>query len=387
MSRIDYSAFFIAPLGVAVYNIWIMQDTKRLSKLLMIFLFIVIAVGLVVLTSAGLADAQRKFGSSYYYIGHQLLYGLVPGLILFFVFSKIPYRFWRKFSVVFILGAVALLIMIFIPGFGVNLKGAHRWLDIGPVQFQPSEFLKFALVVYLAAWFASREKMIGDVTYALLPLVLILGFISALLIAQPDLGTLLITIMIAVAIYFLSGAHLKHFAGLGVVLVLFILILSLVSPYRFARLKAFVNPEHDTRGVSYHINQALISIGSGGVFGVGFGQSRQKQAYLPEPVGDSIFAVAVEETGFVGALVIVGLYTTLIVITILIGKNAPDLFSQLLVLGAAVWLSAQVFVNIGAISGMIPLTGVPLPFMSYGSSSLVALMSMFGIVTNVARTK
>ncbi len=361
------------------------KENGRFAKLITIFLFIIVAFGLIMLSSSGIADGQRKFDSPYYFVLHQMLYGFLPGLALFLFFSKISYKNWRKFGLFAFIVAVVLLVMIFIPSFGVNLKGAHRWLNFGLFQFQPSEFLKFALILYLAAWFSSRDRNHEKVILTLVPLILILVFISSLLILQPDLGTLGIVVIIAIAMYFFAGAKIKHFAGLGVLFLSFMLILALVAPYRSDRLKAFISPTEDTLGVAYHINQALIGIGSGGVFGVGFGQSRQKQAYLPEPVGDSIFAIITEEIGFLGAAILILLYLVLITVMIFLALRVQDSFGRLLVLGASVWLASQFFINVASISGIIPLTGVPLPLISQGSSSLVALMSMFGIVVNIAK--
>ncbi len=356
-----------------------------MAKVATIVFFLLIIFGLVMLASAGVVEGQKKFGDSSYYFTHQLLYGVLPGLALFFIFSHVPSKFWKKGAFLILLVAVGLLVLVFVPQFGFAVKGAQRWLDLGWFTVQPSEFLKLALIMYLSAWFASRERKQSHSLSALIPFFLVLGFVAFLLLLQPDFGTLSIVVLIGIALYFFSGAHLKHFVILMLILVLLFGALSVAAPYRFNRIKTFFNPQQDRQGTSYHINQALISIGSGGVFGVGYGQSKQKLAYLPEPVGDSIFAVLVEELGLVGALVLLGLFLMLMLSLVRIAQQTPDAFGRLFVLGVAVWIGGQAFTNIAAISGIIPLTGVPLPLISFGSSSLVSLMIAMGIVRNVAR--
>lgn len=355
-----------------------------MKKLAPFIFFLLIIIGLIMLSSAGIVEGQKKFDSSSYYFVHQILFGVFPGLVLFILFSKIPYDKWHKFALPLLIIALGLMVLVLVPSLGVGVKGAQRWLDLRVATIQPSEFLKFALIIYLAAWFSRRSKGnvgIGD----LIPFFLILGLVGVLLILQPDFGTLGIVMIIAIAMYFFSGAKLWHFGILIAVIALLLVVLSIAAPYRFNRIKAFLNPQEDKQGTSYHINQALISIGSGGVFGLGYGQSQQKVAYLPEPVGDSIFAVIVEEMGFVGGVVLVALFLLLLMSLMQIAKTSPDLFGRLFVLGFAVWIGGQAFINIAAISGLMPLTGVPLPLISFGSSSLVSLMAGMGIVHNIAK--
>ncbi|MEK7615808.1 MAG: putative lipid II flippase FtsW [Patescibacteria group bacterium] len=342
--------------------------------------FVLIIFGLVMLASAGVVEGQKKFDDSYYYAKHQLLFGVLPGIVVFLALARFPYQRWKKFALPILLVALGLLILVFVPSLNVHVKGAQRWIDVGVATVQPSEFLKFALVIYLAAWFGKRKSSASE----LIPFFLILGFIVALLVMQPDFGTLGIVLMISIAMYFFSGAKLWHFLLLLLVLGVVLGGLALAAPYRFDRIKTFLDPQEDTQGASYHINQALISIGSGGVWGLGYGQSKQKFNYLPEPVGDSIFAVIVEELGLVGGLVLIGLFFALLISLAQTAKNTEDSFGRLFLLGVAVWIGGQAFINIAAISGLIPLTGVPLPLISYGSSSLVSLMAAMGIMKNIA---
>lgn len=356
-----------------------------MTKSLYIIIFILIVFGLVMLTSAGIVDAQKKFGSSYYYLTHQLLYSILPGIALLFIFSKLNYKIWKKLSLLILFGALALMVLVFIPGFGYGLKGAVRWVNLFNLSFQPSEFLKLGLVIYLAAWFGGHEKRATHLGYGTTPFLLVMGFVATLLILQPDIGTLVIVMCIALAMYLFAGASMKHFLAIILLAVVAMVGLIAIEPYRLNRIKAFIDPTVDPRGISYQINQSLISIGSGGLFGVGYGQSSQKLGFLPEVVGDSIFAVIAEEIGFVGATVTVGLFLILAVILTKIARAAEDPFARLFVLGISVWIVSQAFLNISAMLGIAPLTGVPLPLISYGGTSALAILTGLGIVINISK--
>ncbi len=355
-----------------------------MSKRLLWIVFILIIFGLVVLSSAGIVVGQKKFNSSYYYVLHQLEYGIIPGLALMFVLSKFNYKYFKKISFLLLFFVLALMILVFVPTLGQGLKGATRWLSIGPISFQPSEILKLAIVLYLAAWFGGRNERIKNWAYGMAPFFIIMAFVMLLLILQPDVGTLIVVIFIAGGIYFFAGISLKQFLGIAVVLAAILGFLIIVEPYRFDRIKAFINPSVDPRGISYQVNQSFISIGSGGLFGLGYGNSKQKLGFLPEVVGDSIFAVIAEELGYVGAAAMIGLFVILCFILIQIAKGAPDKFSALLVMGVNMWIMSQAFVNIAAISGLAPLTGIPLPFVSYGGTAVISLLGGLGIVLSVA---
>lgn len=353
---------------------------------MLIVILILIVFGLVVLSSAGIVDSQKKFGSSYYYLTHQLLYGVIPGLVGMFIFSLIDYRFWRKISLFVLVGSLALMIMIFMPTFGHGLKGATRWISLGIFSFQPSEILKLSLIIYLAAWFGNRNESTRKWSYGIMPFLIVLSFVALLLFLQPDIGTLVVVSFISLGVYFLAGPSYKQFAGILLVLFLGLSAIIIVEPYRLDRLKAFWDPSVDPRGISYQINQSLISIGSGGLFGVGYNNSSQKQGgFLPEIIGDSIFAIIAEELGLIGSALTIGLFSVLCFFLVNIAKNAPDKFGGLLVMGINIWIMSQAFVNIAAISGLVPLTGIPLPFISYGGTALVVLLSGMGIVFNVVK--
>lgn len=361
-----------------------MQISKS-GKTLTILIFILIVFGLVMLSSAGVVEGQKRFGSASYYFVHQLLYGVLPGLAIFLILSRINYKFWKKISLPLLIAVIGLMVLIFVPGIGYGLKGAQRWLNFGLFTFQPSEALKLTLIIYLAAWFSKRDGRINEGLQSLVPFLLVLGFIGFLLLLQPDMGTLVLVALIALSMFFLAGAKFSHFIILILIAGLLLGALSVVEPYRFDRLKAFFNPSLDKQNTSYHINQALLGIGSGGIFGLGFGQSRQKINFLPEPVGDSIFAIIVEELGLVGGIFLLSLFLVLALVMINIAKSLNNQFGELLVLGVATWICGQALINIFAISGMIPLTGLPLPFISFGSSSLVSIMAGLGIVRNISK--
>ena len=363
------------------------KEKPRRGAALTIVVFILLFFGLVMLSSAGIVDGKRRFGSESYYLVHQLLYGAIPGLIIYFVLSRLNFKIWKNLSFVILLVAILLTAAVFIPHIGLPIRGVQRWIRLGPILFQPSEPLKLALVLYLAAWFGkllkrtdSRWKWTG-----LIPFGLIIGVVAALLIKQPDLGTLGITIIIAGSLYFLAGADIKHIIIVSTTVLALLIVFAIIEPYRFERIKTFLDPQSNRQGSAYHINQALISIGSGGIFGLGYGQSRQKFSFLPEPVGDSIYAIVVEELGLVGGIVLIGLYLMLFWCILSIAGATDDPFARLFTLGMGVWIIMQAFINIAAISGLIPLTGVPLPFVSYGSSSLISILTGLGIVRNIAR--
>ncbi len=356
-----------------------------MRKRLFWIIIILTTFGLAVLSSAGIVDAQKKFGSPYYYFYHQLLYGIVPGALLAYFLSRIDYHAWRKLSLVVLIGALALMTLVFFPHFGYGIKGAVRWLDISGFVFQPAEILKLSLIIYLAAWFGGRHDRLKNWAYGAAPFFIVLAFATLLLALQPDIGTLIVVGLIAMGMYFVAGVDLKQLFAVVAIAIIALGVLVLVEPYRFNRLKAYVDPGQDPRGISYQVNQSMIAIGSGGLFGVGFGHSSQKLGFLPEVVGDSIFAIIAEELGFIGAMVTIGLFVFLCLTLTQIANSTNDAFGRLLVTGINIWIMAQAFVNIAAISGLAPLTGIPLPFISYGGTAIITLLAGLGIILNVAR--
>lgn len=345
-----------------------------------------IVIGLVAIASAGVFYAETRFNDDYFFFKRQLLFGVIPGLLALHFFRKVDYHRWQKLVVPLFAFNILLLILVFIPGIGAKVYGASRWIQIGSFSFQPSEMTKLVVVLYLAAWFASKGKeKVSDLFEGLVPFLAIFGVIAFLILKQPDTGTLGVIFLIAMTIFFAAGARVSHLGMLFAGGLLALGILIKLAPYRLQRFLVFLNPDLDPQGVGYHVNQALLAIGSGGVFGLGLGHSRQKFNYLPEPVTDSIFAIFSEEWGLIGAGVVILLFVFFAWRGLMVAKKAPDEFGKLVAVGIVMWVISQSFINIAAISGLIPLTGIPLPFISYGGTSLVFLMSGVGILLNISQ--
>jgi cell division protein FtsW len=362
------------------------KEKKGQADLVLFYSVIILAaLGLIMLASAGLGYSRTRFSDEYFFFKRQLLFGFLPGLAMLFTVKNIDYRFWKKFSFIFFMLSIICLILVFVPGIGSKIYGASRWIQLGPFSFQPSEMLKISLIIYLAAWLESRREKITDFYDGLMPFVVIVAGISFLLIKQPDVGTLGVIILIALSIFFVSGAKVSHMFLMGGAGMASLFALIKLESYRMDRLLVFLHPELDPRGIGYQINQALLAVGSGGVFGVGLGQSMQKFNYLPEPAGDSIFAIIGEELGLVGVTIFIFLFIIIAMRGLRIAKNAPDMFGTLLAVGFTSWIIFQAFINIAAISGLIPLTGIPLPFISYGGTSIIFLLTSVGILLNISQ--
>lgn len=362
------------------------MQTKFGDKTLVTIVAILLVFGLIMISSAGVIYSETRFADEYYFFKHQLLFGVLPGFAVLFLAQKIDYRFWKKLAVPMFFASIIFLILVFVPGVGSKVYGASRWIQLGPFSFQPSEMAKLSIIIYLAAWLESRGKeKIKDFFEGTLPFLGIMGLISFLIMKQPDTGTLGVIVLSSFAIFFVSGARVNHLASMGFLGMLALWILIKIEPYRLNRILVFLDPSSDTKGIGYQVNQALLAVGSGGLFGVGLGHSRQKFNYLPEPVGDSIFAVVGEELGFLGGLVLVSLFVLLAQRGLKIAKNAPDEFGRLVATGIVAWITLQAFINISANIGLIPLTGIPLPFISYGGTSLVFLMAAIGILLNISK--
>lgn len=360
--------------------------TDQGDKTLLFTVLTLITIGLIMIASAGVVYSQTRFGDQYFFFKRQLFYGVLPGLVVLFLAQRINYRFWKKVGVIFFILSLLALILIFVPGFGAKIYGASRWLQLGTFSFQPSEMMKLAIILYLASWLESRGwSRVRDFFEGFLPFIIIVSLVGFLIIKQPDVGTLVIIVLTSLVIYFVAGAKISHLMAIMLAGMIALLALIKMAPYRVNRLMVFIESQTDLRGIGYHVNQALIAIGSGGIFGLGLGHSRQKFNYLPEPVSDSIFAILSEELGMAGAMVLISLFVLLAIRGFKIAKNAPDTFGKLIAGGITSWIIFQSFINISAITGIIPLTGVPLPFISYGGTSLVFLMAGVGILLNVSK--
>lgn len=346
--------------------------------------FILVIIGLVMLTSASSDLGQVKFGDSYYYIKHQLLYGLSLGLVGFLVASKFYYRNYQTLAPILFFGSLILLILIFTP-LGIHSGGSIRWISLGPITFQPAEVLKLTFIMYLASWLSNKVARTQSIGGGLIPFILILGIVILPLVLQPSTSSAAILAGIALVMYFASGAKISYLGStLALGLVAFLTI-AYITPYRWERITSFINKEEDTRTSSYQLTQALIAIGSGGLTGVGFGKSTTKIHYLPQPIDDSIFAVIAEELGFIGAAFLTILFIILSLRGFILAKKISDSFGKLLLVGFGSLIASQSFLHIGSISGLIPLTGLPLPYISYGGTALAIFMTISGIMVNVSK--
>ena len=356
-------------------------------------LVVLIFVGLLILFSSSMVISKEKTcsatnsGTTTYYFFHQILYGLLPGIVFIYFFSRLSLNFFKRLAPLFFLLSLILLIFVFIPGIGFESGGATRWLEVGSFTFQPSEFAKIALIIYLAALLGKKikEGKINNFQDGFAPFLIILIPFGILLLLQPDMGTLGILCLIALLMFFGAGGKLLHtflliFLGISV-LATTIFFFS----YQAERVLTFLNPEEDTLGRSYQVSQSLIALGSGGMLGVGFGNGIQKYNYLPQPMGDTIFAVWAEETGFIGSSFIILLFLIICWRGFIIAKRAPNNFARLLTIGVISWISIQAFLHIMAVCGLVPFTGMPLPFVSYGGSALIFAMAGAGILINVSR--
>ena len=343
--------------------------------------------GLLMLFTSSAWISLEKTNQSTYYLFHQILYGLLPGAILAYICSRISLRLLRGIAVLLFLGALVFLGIVFVPRFGFKAGGATSWLEIGSFTFQPSEFAKLALVVYLAALLEKkiREGKIKNFKESLQPFLIILVPLVVLLFFQPDMGTLGIICLIALLMFFVSGASFSHIFVLILLGIILVGIGCVVFPHQAKRILTFFNPEEDVLGIGYQINQSLIALGSGGIFGRGFGNGIQKYNYLPQPMGDTIFAVWAEETGFIGSLIIIVIFLLISWRGLIISKRAPDNFARLLAIGIVFWIEIQAFAHIMAVCGLIPFTGLPLPFVSYGGSALISTFIGLGILVNISR--
>lgn len=350
----------------------------------MILIGILVLFGLVMLASASSDLAKFEFNNSYFYISHQLLFGVLVGIIGFITGSLVYYQKWKDWALWLLLGNIFLLMLVFTP-LGFATKGAARWLDIGGISIQPGELIKITFIIYISSWLVKSKKRKKSFMQGLLPFGVLVGSVVLLLLLQPATTTAIIIFGSALGVYFLSGAKFKFIAGMLLVALVGVSILIYATPYRMERVTTFFNPDQDELDSGYHINQSLIAIGSGGLTGVGYGQSTTKLNYLPEPIGDSIFAVIAEELGFVGSISLLLLFLAVILRGIQIARGSPDEFGRLIVVGFVVLIGAQTFINIAAISGVMPLTGIPLPFISYGGTAMAVFLTMSGIIVNVSR--
>lgn len=354
------------------------------TPFLLVLCGLVIA-GLLIFTSAALGLLAREGASFSSVTVSQLLFGLLCGGIAFFVLARVDYRIWRPYTPYFFGAAILLTLLTFVPGIGLELKGAMRWVEVGSLTFQPAEILKFATVLFLGALYAANFKTITTLKGGLLPLVLITGSASFILLLQPDTDAVVVLVLASVAMLFVAGGRIAH---IGLLVLIGILVLGAVAyqrPYIVERIQTFLHAESDPQGAGWQIQQSLISVGSGGLTGRGFGQGIQKFAYLPEPIGDSVFAVAAEEFGFVGSIGLVMLYVAFALLGLRIASRAADPFGGLIVVGLVILIIGQSFFNMASTLGLVPISGLPLIFVSHGGTALAIALAEAGVILSVSR--
>lgn len=355
-----------------------------LDKKLIITVGVIIVFGLIMLSSATAAVAYYNHGDSYYFFKRQL-FGLAVGLLAFWFFSRVDYHRWGKYAFWFLAVSVLLLLLVFIPGLSAEWGKSRSWINIFGYSLQPSELVKISFLLYLARWLESREKRLHNIVEGIGPFLAVLGVIALLMVLQPDVGTMIIIAITSLAVYFVGGGKTKHILVMIVLGLVVLTALVKITPHQQNRFKCFSDPSWSANDKCYQINQSLIAVGSGGIFGRGLGASRQKFMYLPEVSGDSIFAIIGEETGLVFSSVLVLLFLYLFYRGYLIARAAPDNFGRILAIGIVTWLVIQAIINIGGIINFMPMTGVPLPFVSYGGSAMLAALAAVGILVNISK--
>ncbi len=356
-----------------------------LDRTLLTLTATLIAVGFLIFSSASLGLLARE-GARFSSVAiNQIFFGIFGGGIALFIASTIHYRWWRQYAFYIFLTTFILTCAVFIKGIGFEHGGARRWLSIGSFTLQPSEFLKIGFAIYVATWLSGMKGHMQSFMKGTLPFVLLLIFVGIPLLLQPDTDTFLIMSASAIAMFVVAGGRIRDVVIMGVCAIVLITILAFTRSYIMDRIQTFINPSLDPQGAGYQIKQSLIAIGSGGIAGRGFGQSIQKFEYLPEPIGDSIFAVYAEEFGFIGSVILVLLFFGFALRGYRIATHAPDLFGMLLVVGIITTIIAQVFLNIAAMLSLAPLSGLPLPFISHGGTALLATLGAVGIILNVSK--
>ncbi|MBI2303663.1 MAG: putative lipid II flippase FtsW [Chloroflexi bacterium] len=343
-----------------------------------------VTVGLQGVYSASFGLGLQEYGDANYFLVRQGMWTAI-GLVLLFVLMRIDYHRWKALSPWMMLATLGALLVVLVPGLGVTTYGATRWLNLPFLSVQPSEVAKLTLIIYVSAWLAGRGERLKAVAGGILPFVLILSLVGGLVMLQPDTGTTVVMVLTTATLFFLAGANLLHLTALGLAGAGAGSLLISLAPYRLIRMESFLHPELDPQGKGFHIIQLLIAMGSGGIMGRGIGESRQKFFYVPGSHTDGIFAILGEEVGFIGSMLVLALFVALAYRSFKVVLEAPDDFGALLAAGVVCWIGYQTLINIGGITRSLPLTGIPLPFLSYGGSALAASLGAVGILLSVSR--
>jgi cell division protein FtsW len=344
---------------------------------------VLVVIGLVMVLSASSVQSQREFGSTWSYFLRQVIWTAVS-IVACVVVSRIDYRRLRPLVPALLVVSFGLLVVVLVPGVGLQVNGARSWLGRGMFRMQPSELVKLALLLFSADLLARRHNRMDEPRLTLVPVLVVVGATAFLMMLQPDLGSTMVMGAIVLSVLFVSGVPLGRLGAVSSIGSAGALALALSKPYRRNRLLAFLDPSKDPGNTGYQINQSLMGVASGGLFGVGLGQSRAKWGFLPNAYSDFIFAIIAEELGLLGAVLVVGLFVAFGVVGIRAALRAPDRFGTLLAAGITAWVLAQAFVNIGGVVGILPITGLTLPYVSYGGTSLLVMMTATGLLLNIA---
>jgi cell division protein FtsW len=361
------------------------KSLRRTLATLVVSVAILTLAGLVMVLSASSVSAFAAYGSSFLFFKRQLLYAAI-GSVVALSASRVRHQFWLRAWAPLLVVTIASLLLVLHPGSGIVAGGAARWISLGPISLQPSELAKFSVVVALSAILARSLKHIDDAIRWLIPVVLIVGVVSALILLQPDLGTMMVIGLTAFLMLFVAGVRLRLLATWAALSSLAASALILGERYRRARFFSFLHPWSDPRNTGYQIVQSLIALGSGHLVGVGLGASRQKWMYVPNAHTDFIFSIMGEELGLIGELAVLALFGAIIYSGIRIAVRSPDAFGRLLAAGITTWIALQALINLGAVTGLLPITGVPLPFVSFGGSSLIVSLGAIGVLFSIGRS-
>ena len=357
---------------------------KKLDKVLLYTVVILALFGLIMIYSASSIWAEYKFNDSFHYVKYQGIF-LIVSIIIMLIVSKIDYKIYYEKSNIILLICFTLLILVLIPGIGSIRNGSRSWFGIGSLGIQPSEFAKLGLIVFTSKYLSNSNNFIKNFKTGVLPVLAITLLFFGLIMLQPDLGTGVILVMSIISLLFIAGVNMKFFVFGGVLGIIGVIILIIIAPYRMDRITSFINPWDDPLGTGFQIIQSLYAIGPGGLLGNGYLNSIQKHFYLPEPQTDFIFSIVAEEFGVMGAFIVVGLFSIILIRGIKISTHTTDAFSKYLSFGILFQMMFQTIMNLMVVIGMIPVTGVTLPFLSYGGSSLLISMTSRGVLLNISR--
>jgi len=364
-----------------------MISRRKVDKPFLIISITLIVFGFFIFNSASLALLAKESSNYSNVIFSQTIFGLFFGSLALIAASRLNFKIWKKFAFYFLLLAIILNILVLVPGIGFEHAGARRWIVFAGFSFQTSEILKLTFILYFAAWTAWVKDKIKTFQWGFLPLLTLLAISAALLLKQPDTDNLILIVVTGLAMFIVAGGKWRHVFLIVLAGIIGLVLLAYSKPYIMQRITTFLHPQADALGASYQVQQSLIAIGSGGVFGRGFGQSVQKFTYLPEPIGDSVFAVLAEEFGFAGSVFLLLLFVLFATRGLKIASQTPNVFARLTVIGIVIMITSQAFVNISAMLGVIPLSGITLPFVSHGGTSLFITLLEVGIVLSISRTR